>query len=101
MTRIRRVSANRNHRIRAQHGTLTPNGDGTFTYVPAANYSGADSFTYQDNDGQFNSNIATVAINITQLGPPPIAVNDFIDTFTGQSATINRWPMTVIQTATR
>ena len=32
-------------------GALALNGDGTFTYTPAANYSGSDSFTYRANDG--------------------------------------------------
>src|SRR5262249_27240120 len=34
------------------HGSLTLNGDGSFTYTPAANYNGPDSFTYKANDGQ-------------------------------------------------
>ena len=29
------------------HGTLTLNPDGSFTYTPAAGFSGSDSFTYQ------------------------------------------------------
>src|SRR5262249_31727236 len=29
------------------HGTLNLNADGSFTYAPAANYNGADSFTYK------------------------------------------------------
>ena len=33
------------------HGTLTLNADGSFTYTPAANYNGTDSFTYRANDG--------------------------------------------------
>ena len=34
------------------HGTLTLNPDGSFTYTPAANYNGADTFTYKANDGR-------------------------------------------------
>jgi parallel beta-helix repeat protein len=30
------------------HGSVTLNGDGSFTYTPAAGYVGADSFTYED-----------------------------------------------------
>src|SRR5439155_26212835 len=34
------------------HGTLNLNNDGSFTYTPALNYNGPDSFTYKANDGQ-------------------------------------------------
>ena len=33
------------------HGTAAVNADGTITYTPAANYNGADSFTYTIGDG--------------------------------------------------
>ena len=33
------------------HGTLTLSADGSFTYMPAANFFGNDSFTYKANDG--------------------------------------------------
>ena len=29
-----------------EHGSLTLNSDGTFTYTPFANFHGTDSFTY-------------------------------------------------------
>ena len=44
------------------HGTLDLNADGTFTYTPAANYNGADSFTYRANDGT-RPTTATVTIS--------------------------------------
>lgn len=34
------------------------------TYTPNANYTGSDNFTFKANDGQDDSNIATVAITI-------------------------------------
>ena len=37
------------------HGALTLNSDGSFTYTPAAGFSGADSFTYKANDGKVDS----------------------------------------------
>ena len=39
------------------HGTLTLNADGSFTYTPAANYNGTDSFTYKANDGTADSQL--------------------------------------------
>src|SRR6185503_18826606 len=58
------------------HGSLTLNGNGSFSYVPATNYNGPDSFTYKANDGQADSGIATVSITITGVNDPPVAVND-------------------------
>src|SRR4030095_14819285 len=39
----------------ASHGSVTVNGDGTYTYTPAANYNGSDSFTYTVSDGNGGS----------------------------------------------
>jgi hypothetical protein len=47
------------------HGTVTLNGNGGFNYLPFANYSGQDSFTYKVSDGIVDSNAATVVITIT------------------------------------
>jgi VCBS repeat-containing protein len=59
------------------HGMVTLNANGSFTYTPSSGYIGADSFTYQANDGQANSNTVTVTITITaSSNNPPVAVND-------------------------
>ncbi len=42
------------------HGVLTLGPAGGFTYTPAANYNGPDSFTYRVNDGSLNSATVTV-----------------------------------------
>jgi hypothetical protein len=57
------------------HGALTLNTNGGFVYVPATNYFGADSFTYQCGDGLTNSAVATVSLTITNMIPPAV-VND-------------------------
>src|SRR5439155_4045892 len=44
--------------------------------VPAPNYLGSDSFTYQANDGALNSGVATVSILITGVNDAPVAVDD-------------------------
>ncbi len=46
------------------HGALTLNADGSFTYTPADAFAGTDSFTYKANDGQADSNLATVSIAV-------------------------------------
>src|SRR5213076_1650427 len=58
------------------HGSLTLNTNGSFSYVPAANYDGADSFTYQANDGLADSGIATVSITITGVNDAPLELDD-------------------------
>ena len=47
------------------HGTLTLNANGGFTYMPAADFSGADSFTYKASDGFADSAAATASLVIT------------------------------------
>ena len=51
------------------HGLLSLNADGGFTYTPAANYVGSDSFTYRAFDGLSNSSLATVNLTITNFTP--------------------------------
>jgi hypothetical protein len=43
-------------------------------YVPAANYSGSDSFTFKVNDGIANSNVATVSLTVNPGPPTPLAI---------------------------
>ena len=54
------------------NGSLTNNGDGTFSYTGDLNFVGADSFTYtvEDNDGQVSSDI-TVTINVSDVNDAP------------------------------
>jgi hypothetical protein len=50
------------------YGTLTLSTNGGFTYAPATNFSGVDSFSYQANDGVTNSSPAIVTICVTPVG---------------------------------
>jgi len=45
------------------------------SYTPNSNFTGSDSFTYQANDGQVDSTIATVAITVTNTNDAPVAQN--------------------------
>ncbi len=55
------------------HGTVTLSADGSFTYTPAAEFSGTDTFTYVANDGFGNSAPATVTLMVNDT---PAAVGD-------------------------
>ena len=52
------------------NGSLTLNSDGTFTYIPNANYFGADSFVYRAYDGTVYSSNRTVNITINDVAEP-------------------------------
>ncbi len=45
-----------------EHGKVTFNEDGTFTYVPDSRYEGVDSFTYTISDGNGGFSTATITI---------------------------------------
>lgn len=53
------------------HGILQLGLVGDFTYTPATNYSGPDSFTYRANDGYSDSAPATVSLIIAAPPAPP------------------------------
>lgn len=56
---------------RPQHGMLTLNTDGSFTYVPARDYSGSDFFNYTYSDGHGGSGTAVVTITVTEANDAP------------------------------
>ncbi|MGB9798901.1 MAG: tandem-95 repeat protein [Thermanaerothrix sp.] len=58
------------------HGTLTLNTNGGFIYIPSKDYNGSDSFTYFANDGQANSNPATVTLIVNPINDAPVVVDD-------------------------
>src|SRR5207247_1142649 len=53
------------------HGTLTLNANGSFTYTPAANFNGSDSFTYRASDAALTSNLATVTVSVAAVNDAP------------------------------
>jgi VCBS repeat-containing protein len=58
------------------YGTLVLNADGMFTYKPATDFTGTDSFTYKVNDGQADSNVATITIIVNPANQAPVAQDD-------------------------
>ncbi|HET9771605.1 MAG TPA: Ig-like domain-containing protein, partial [Acidimicrobiia bacterium] len=55
------------------HGSVSISG-GNYTYTPAANYHGPDSFTFRANDGSANSNTATVSVTVNPVNDAPVVV---------------------------
>lgn len=64
-----------------RNGTLRLNADGSFTYTPAMNFSGTDSFTYMITTSGLSSNTATVTITVNPVNDSPVARNDSAATF--------------------
>ena len=62
----------------ASYGSVTLNGDGSFTYTPDPEFNGTDSFTYQASDGDATSNIATVTITVNPVNDKPEAADDTV-----------------------
>ena len=54
------------------HGTVTLNDDGTVTYTPAADYTGADSFTYTITDPSGSTSTATVSLTVNPQNDAPV-----------------------------
>src|SRR6266481_3929686 len=55
----------------ASHGTVLLSTNGAFTYTPAANYNGPDSFTYKANDGSADSATTTVSLTVNSINDVP------------------------------
>ncbi|HUQ53245.1 MAG TPA: tandem-95 repeat protein, partial [Gammaproteobacteria bacterium] len=60
----------------AASGTLTLQPNGSFSFAPAAGFSGTVTFTYQADDSTVRGNTATVTITVTAVNDPPTAVAD-------------------------
>ncbi|HSV28229.1 MAG TPA: tandem-95 repeat protein, partial [Candidatus Omnitrophota bacterium] len=60
----------------AHGGTVAVNADGSFTYRPAADFAGIDSFTYDAGDGNSGTVTATVTITVAGVNDGPVAADD-------------------------
>ena len=59
-----------------------------FTYTPAANFHGADSFTFRVNDGSKNSNTSTVSITVNPVNDVPAADSQSVTTNSNTAVSI-------------
>ena len=57
-----------------QRGTVQVNPDGSFTYTPPLNFTGAETWQYNVIDGIGGRDIGTVTMNVRSV--PPNAIND-------------------------
>jgi len=71
------------------NGTLTLNTDGTFTYTPAANFSGTDTFVYNAIDSDTQTYSAVVTLNVSFVNDAPVAN---ADTYSAIGTTIKMDP---------
>lgn len=72
----------------AANGSVSANGDGTFTYTPDGNYSGSDSFTYTVDDVTgATSNAATVSLVVAPSNDAPTAADDSLTVAHGAAGT--------------
>lgn len=65
-------------------GSVNVNLNGTYTYTATVGETGTDTFTFKANDGEFDSNVATITLSIAEPPPnsAPVAV---AATFSGRS----------------
>ncbi|MFN8285574.1 MAG: Ig-like domain-containing protein [Chitinophagales bacterium] len=69
--------------VNVAHGTLTLNANGSFTYTPATNYFGQDTFTYRICDAPdvpVKCDTAIAVITVTPVNDPPVVPDSIITT---------------------
>ena len=67
------------------HGSLSLNADGSFTYIPEADFYGSDSFVYQVADVEGDTDTATVVITVESVNDAP-TLNAIADLRVAQDA---------------
>ncbi len=53
------------------HGTVSVTAGGSYSYMPAANYNGSDSFGFSVSDGKGGSNSYTMSLTVTAVNDAP------------------------------
>lgn len=72
-----------------EHGSLVLLENGSFTYTPAADYHGSDSFTYRVSDGALLSEAVTVTIEVQPVNDTPQAAGVSVQVWAGQMVEID------------
>ncbi len=71
------------------NGTLVFSEDGSFSYLPAPDFFGTDTFTYSVSDGQWVSPVETVTLNVTNAEDAPASIEDSYATDPGTWIIVN------------
>jgi hypothetical protein len=71
------------------NGTVSCDPAGTCTYSPAANYSGADTFTYTVSDGSGGTDTGAVSVTVTPENDAPVADDDALTTQVDTQGAVN------------
>ncbi|MFT7579459.1 MAG: ferredoxin [Myxococcota bacterium] len=74
-----------------RHGEVVPQADGTFLYVPAANWTGTDTFVYEVCDVFNLCELGVVRVDVTPANDPPEGVDD--DATTPMGVAVNIEPL--------
>ena len=68
------------------HGTLDFKADGTFTYIPAKDFNGSDSFVYKATDGVLESAEQTVVLSVGAVNDAPVAKDSSLNVTEDEAA---------------
>lgn len=74
--------------VSPQHGVVALGADGRFTYTPAANYAGPDSFSYFAQNDDLES-LVVVSLTVAAVNDAPLAVVDRYRGCAGQALSID------------
>ena len=73
----------------ANGGTIVDNTDDTYSYTPAAGFTGQDTFNYTITDIDGDASTATVTIDVNPANEQPVAVVDSVRTSEDVALTLN------------
>ncbi|WNJ98798.1 cadherin-like domain-containing protein [Thalassospiraceae bacterium LMO-JJ14] len=71
------------------NGTITDNGDGTYTFTPNQDWNGETDFNYTITDGNGGTSNATVTIDVDGINDPPVAADDTFQSVDGNPVTFS------------
>ncbi len=63
-------------------------GGQSLNYTPAANFNGAETFTYTARNQDGVEQTSTITVQLTDVNDPPVAVNDSFNVFSGSTQNV-------------